>query len=958
MSGPLPTKRMLKTTVAAAAATAVAFAPLAPLAQEAGRSRDPLSISIGQNSDFTRVEFGGVIGVRSQVRRDGDKLYVRMGVSAAPDVSRLRVDPPQGVKAVETRMARGGGTDLILTLAEGADYRSGVADGAVWLNLYAPGKAPEGAAENVARANAIVPVQTQATADKTVLTFQWGAPVGAAVFRRGEAVWVVFDTAAKLDLNGALRGSKPSGLARGARWAAGPGYTALRIAAPGDLAVSAQGQGGTWTVSIGGDGSSGSSGSGVDVGRSDDGSSTLVAHMAGATKAVWLTDPLVGDRFAAVTALAPGKGVSERRTTVDLTLLPTAQGMAVETATDDLKVDAAGDLVTLSRPRGLTLSPPSALLQAAGSLVDAPPKANDPALILEGWSAVGAAGFSDRYQRLQDEAMNEAAAASDNPRAPIAARLAFARFLIGSGLNYEAIGVLNGVIAKAANMQGEPEVRGLRGAARVGVGRLEEAQADFAIGALANDPAAKVWQGYIAAEQGDWEGARRAFAAGASVIDQFPKEWRARFGAAHAMAAVQTGDLPAARQLLAYVFSQNASAADQLTARLVQARLFELSGDKGRALAVYKAVARAPLDGIATPAKLGAISLELEQGVLTPDKAAQRLEQLKWRWRGDATELAVIRKLSDIYLQQGRYREALDALRGAGKRMAGVPGAADIQADQSNAFRALFLEGAADGLQPVQALALFYDFRELTPIGADGDEMVRRLSRRLIDVDLLDQAAELLKHQVDERLDGVAKAQVATNLATVYLMNRQPEKALQAIWGSRTTLLPTAMNNERRALEARALMDLGRFDHAMEVLDRDQSAAAREVRADILWKQQKWAEAAQQYEGRLGDRYKASTAPLSASEEGWVVRAGVGYSLSGNRAALTRLQAQYSPFIAGARSANAMRVALDDSLSGVAGANDFAGLTTGADTFVGWVNAAKQDFRKETGGDRPATPAR
>lgn len=952
MSGPLPTKRMLKTTVATAAAAAVVFAPLAPLAQEVGRSRDPLSISIGQNAAFTRVEFGGVIGVRSQVRRDGDKLYVRLGVSAAPDVSRLRVDPPQGVKSVETRMARGGGTDLILTLAEGADYRSGIADGAVWLNLYAPGKVPEAAAgDRAATANTTVPVRATSTPEKTVLTFQWGAPVGAAVFRRGEAVWVVFDTAAKLDLNGA----KSLGPARDARWAAGPDYTALRIAAPGDLSVSAQGQGGTWTVTIGG---GGAGGSGVDVDRSDDGSSTLVARMAGATKAVWLTDPLVGDRFAAVTALAPGKGMADSRSTIDLTLLPTAQGLAIETATDDLKVDAAGDLVTLSRPRGLTLSPPSALLQAAGHLVDAPQKANDPALILADWSATGAAGFSDRYQRLQEAAMNEATAAQDNPRAPIASRLAFARFLIGSGLNYEAIGILNAIIAKAPNMQGEPEVRALRGAARVGVGRLEEAQADFAIGALANDPAARVWQGYIAAEQGDWEGARRAFAAGATVIDQFPKEWRARFGSAHAMAALQTNDLPAARQLLAYVFSQNAPPADQLTARLVQARLFDLSGDKDRALAIYKAVARAPLDGIATPAKLGAISLELDRGTLTPDKATQQLEQLKWRWRGDATELAVIRKLSDIYLQQGRYREALDALRSAGKRMVGIPGAAEIQADQSNAFRALFLEGAADGLQPVQALALFYDFRELTPIGADGDEMVRRLSRRLIDVDLLDQAAELLKHQADERLTGVAKAQVATNLATVYLMNRQPEQALQAIWGSRTTLLPNAMNSERRALEARALMDLGRFDHAMDVLDRDQSAPAREVRADILWKQQKWGEAAPQYEARLGDRYKAPGTPLTPSEESWLVRAGVGYSLSNNRAALTRLHGQYSPFIAGARSANAIRVALDDSLSGVAGAGDFAGLTAGADTFVGWVNAAKQDFRKETGGDRPATPAR
>ncbi|WP_224761053.1 hypothetical protein [Brevundimonas aurantiaca] len=56
--------------------------------------------------------------MRSQVRREADKVIVRLGVSAAPDISRLRVDPPQGVKAVETRMARGGATDLVITLAE------------------------------------------------------------------------------------------------------------------------------------------------------------------------------------------------------------------------------------------------------------------------------------------------------------------------------------------------------------------------------------------------------------------------------------------------------------------------------------------------------------------------------------------------------------------------------------------------------------------------------------------------------------------------------------------------------------------------------------------------------------------------------------------------------------------------------------------------------------------------
>ena len=937
MSGVRRHKRILKTTVAAAAAGAVAFAPLAPLAQEAGAVTEPLVIRVGAAADYTRVEFAGVVGARSRVSRDGRTVIVRMGVTAAPDVSRLKVDPPRGVEKVETRAIQGA-TELVLTLAEGAEARSGSADGAVWLNLYptAPDTdAPAPAAGAAIQAS--VPVRATTSGDSVSLAFAWTAPVGAAVFRRNDAVWVVFDTAAKLDMSGA----RALGPATDARWAAGPDYVALRIAAPANLPVSARAEGSTWTVTIGG---VPMASQGITVDRGDSGEPVLVASMAGSTRAIWLTDPQAGDRFAAVTALAPGKGFAARRQTIDMTLLPTAHGLAVETPADDLMIRAEGDLVTLSRPGGLILSPPSAETVPADETDTAPKRAPMPALILPEWADLGEAGFNARYRALQSAAAEEGAAGEDAPRAPIEARMAYARFLVGSGLGYEAIGVLNAIVAVQPNMLGEPELRGLRGAARVQIGRLEEATADFSGASLAGDPSTRVWQGYIAARQGDWAEARRAFADGASAIDRFTPFWRARFGVAHAEAAIETGDLVSARALLAYAFSQDPPAAEQLVARNVQARLFELEGQTDRALAVFKAVARAPLDSVVVPARLGVVRIELARGAMKPVDAARELEQLKWRWRGDATELAVIRELGRLYLSQGLYREALTVLAGAGQRMSRLPGAAELQTDLDNAFRALFLEGGADGLQPVQALGLFYDFRQLTPIGADGDEMVRRLSRRLVDVDLLDQAAELLKYQVDNRLEGVAKASVATDLAAIYLMDRQPEAALQAIWGSRTTLLPAAMTAERRSLEARALMELGRFDHALEVLGTDASGAARDVKAEIYWKQKNWTGAAAIYEQRLGDRWK-TPGTLTPDEESRLLRAGVGYSLGNDLAALDRLSRNYAGFIAGARSADALRIALD---GGVATAGDFAALVVSADTFTGWVNSAKAQFRQRT----------
>src|SRR6185295_262500 len=106
-----------------------------------------------------------------------------------------------------------------------------------------------------------------------------------------------------------------------------------------------------------------------------------------------------------------------------------------------------------------------------------------------------------------------------------------------------------------------------------------------------------------------------------------------------------------------------------------------------------------------------------------------------------------------------------------------------------------------------------YEFKDLTPVGASGDRMIRMLSARLVSVDLLDKAAELLQYQVDNRLDGVGQAQVAADLASIYLADRQPEKAMMAIEATRQPGIPTSVAGERRIVEAKALLDLNQFDH-------------------------------------------------------------------------------------------------------------------------------------------------
>lgn len=909
-----------------------------------------LDVRVAEARDFTRIEFRGAQGQRATVRRDGERVIVRLPGGARPDVARLRVDPPKWVAGAEVRRAPSS-VEVVLTLAPDAALTSGRADGAVFLNLRQakPSEAVASAASPVPKSG-VVKVAAEAKDGALALTFPWAAPVGSAVWRRGDSIWILFDAKAKLDLGGAPAELGP---VKRVRWAAGPDFTLVRVIAPEGVGVSVDTAKDAWTVRF----KSGADAAPavVALARDDEtGPPALTAAMAGAGRAVWLTDPAIGDRIAVVTALGPAKGLTRERRFVDASLRPSSHGLLIEDAAADLEVSVRGDLVRLSRPQGLRLSAAAASLKRVAAPLEAPAPAVAPGVVdYAAWSKTGEGGFQARYDQL-----NEAAAAESGQGegAPVVARMALVRFLIGSELTYEALGVMNALAKDEPALLADAEFRALRGAARAAVGRYAEAQADFAAPVLNDEPSVALWRGLVAARQGEWAEARKQFQAGASAVDDFDPRRRVRFSALHAQAALEIGDLAAAEAVLQYAFDQTtAPPLEQLAARLVQARLFEAQGQTGRALKIYDAVSRASLGSIATPAQLRALKIRLDRGELGEGEAVRRLNTLRWAWRGDAVEMETVRTLGAVHLAAGRYREALEALRTAGKLMTDLPGAVAVQQDLARAFQYLFLEGGADGLQPIQALALFYDFRELTPIGADGDEMVRRLARRLVDVDLLDPAGELLQYQVENRLDGVARASVATDLALVRLMDREPQKALEAIWSTRTTVLPSALNAERRIVEARALLDLGRLDHALEVLETDRSQEAGDVRAEVFWKQKAWAQAGAALERRLGDRWK-SKAPLSGEEETRLIRAGIAFSLADDRAALDRLNARWSGFVEGGRSPDALRVALSSPDANLSAA-DYARAAASADTFSGWVAGVKQRFRErpDTGPKRPAS---
>ena len=193
---------------------------------------------------------------------------------------------------------------------------------------------------------------------------------------------------------------------------------------------------------------------------------------------------------------------------------------------------------------------------------------------------------------------------------------------------------------------------------------------------------------------------------------------------------------------------------------------------------------------------------------------------------------------------------------------------------------------------------MFYEYRELTPIGRRGDEMIRRLADRLVAVDLLDQASELLQYQVDHRLEGAARAQVAARLAMVYLTNRKPDRAIAALRTTRIADLAGELRQQRLLLEARAQSDVGRHDLALDIISNITGREAIRLRSDIYWASRRWREASEQIELYYGDRWR-DFKPLNPVEKGDVIRAVVGYALAEDAIGLARFREKYAPLMSG-----------------------------------------------------------
>lgn len=884
-----------------------------------------LPLRVARLPTLTRLVLDEVGGIPVSLVGAGSEVEVRIDAAATVELGAARTQLGPEVRSIA---AEASGSTLLLKLAleEGQEARgfrednSFIVDigksrqGAVLHDLPEPlpeqpapaladaarETAPAGAPESPAREaqasltpraaaapdpSGIVRAKASLSGEGLAIEFPFRSRTAAAAFERGGVVTVVFHTPEAIDLPPLPPAAASYARVRGNLRQGG--FAVLRLALRGPYLTRLAPEEDGWVLSIGETGRVPSEPMTPQRAVDDIGRTVLHWPLAGAAGVHWLEDGEGGERIAVATAFGPPRAIAKPYRFVEFRLLPTAHGLAVVPDADDVVVRADLDGVTVSRELGLALT--------VGGVGDAASVALDPVVQRDRWAADQLGSLRERQRELTAAILQ----ASHSERS--GARIELARLLLANRLDFEASGVLSLASAEDPSLLRQRQFLLLQGIALVRMGRSAEARRALATDLVAEDPEAVLWRALLDGRGRRWAAALAGFRRSKALIELYPEDLQAMFHLAAARAAIETKDWGHAERALAAIRQLDPPGTSDEIA-LLRARIDEGTGREDVAQESYRKLADSAERPVAAEAALRLPALALARRSMEPEEAVARLETVSVVWRGDEIEIGALGQLGRLYAQSGRWRDAFTVARRASRIFPDHDTSRALHDENGRLFEELFLSGKSESLSRVDALALYFDFKEFTPIGRRGDEIVRRLADRLIELDLLEQAGDLLQHQVENRLSGVARATVAARLATVRLMDGKPQRALQAIQATRLPELPATIKRARILLEARALSDLSRTDLALEVIAAESGPEIERLRADILWTGRRWREAGEQQERLAGLRWQGAE-PLDDRERLDVLRAAIAYALAEEGLALDRLRARFSAKMADSKDA-------------------------------------------------------
>lgn len=729
-----------------------------------------------------------------------------------------------------------------------------------------------------------------------MLMLPFAPMVGAAAFRRGEDVLLVFDERKPIDLqsvqNDPVFGHAMVQLLTTA--------TIVRVRLPQAEIRLERRKGGWIATAIGGDAAPAALRPIVPLASAE--RVLLPATQPGIVVSV--PDPQTGEVLLVGTQRQSGEGVAVARRTPDYALLPTWQGVVLLPLSDaiGLRATEEGFQIKAEAEQGhLVGSPSEPSAQTAAEASHLTTLFDLPRL------------RTDALTRRLQGAIQSAAASP--PQSKLEARKAVAAAMLSLGLGEEAQAVLTLATQSDARGQDDPMLAGLAGVASLASGRPNEA-AGLDDKRLDGTDEIAFWRAIRTAMQ------RPAAPDAASVLANtlgllanYPAELRARLSPLVTETLAMGGQVDAAKTLL------DRDPTDT-SLDLARAILAEASGNTDDAIARYNDLTRSPDRLVRLRALRNGRELQLASGKANAAETAEQLGKALYAWRGDDREVELRLRVAQLEAQANEWRPALQLLRET----------ESLWPDKRQQLRARLHETISQALtptgeaslKPFDLVALAEENADLLPEGEAGLALADKVSQQLMALDLPDRAIPFLQKMCATAPPGAARASFGARLAQLQLDRGDRPAVLATLRQTAADDMPAPLLESRTLLFARAIAGQGDYPSARHALQELDSTNGYHLLGELAETGPNWPDAVAAWR-QVVQRSLPPDQALSEDQAALVLRLASAASEAGDDATLGQIRSDLAQRLPAGPSADSVRLLTAPKLAGV---TDMAGLAS------------------------------
>ena len=339
------------------------------------------TIRVGRHPTFSRIEFNWNVGTKAEFTREGESASIRFDWPVRVDLYQVLSDRPAQLGEV-TNIVHGADTEIVMAIPEDVSVRFYEQSSTEFiLDIDVPGASAEGfdlgeiaatlgGPEAVAEGDEHAQTAEQPTHDGPDIVQPFVSTVGqtvrivfpfveetpAAVFRRGDVVWMLFDTSARLVSPDEQSGEILDGLARDLTVeSTGAAYVVRMVLNQNRLATLAS-EGQSWVLSLGDILLSATHPVTFERRRSPSGLYEMLADLERPANVHQLRDPDVGDILDVVTTFPPARGVVRDLGFVDFEAPRSVHGLVVKPLHEGVSVSIEDRFAVISADAGLTVS--------------------------------------------------------------------------------------------------------------------------------------------------------------------------------------------------------------------------------------------------------------------------------------------------------------------------------------------------------------------------------------------------------------------------------------------------------------------------------------------------------------------------------------------------------------------------------------------------------------------------